>query len=735
MNILLSLLATVSISAQDMNKIVSAEVRAASAPAAIAELSKQVGYPLEAMPSTKDDIIIIKVTDVPLGVLLQKIASATNTEWEQTASGMRLIRTDSTRRKEANEEYAKLVEQIQASLDKTRKTVAEEGELTERGTQQTADRLVNMQERQQAGQPGTDWEEQQRLTMQGPSFRLMRKISVLLDAKTVASVPEGRNLVYSNMPNRMQRQLPGDIQPLVQAYVKEQAMWAKAVKAARDRRGGQQNWYYDNVTDPSNRKIGKVLLILNRTRQSRNVQLRLMIADDKGRHIGSASHSLGWDWDTYTSQMREAARTPPGEEEDIQFSAASKLIQEATLALRSAAERNAQASPTVNPEVRELLIHPEKHEPLSTIATDCIFETARIKGVDIVCSAPDGMFYAGGATGAQKLKPTNYLNSLAYLMDTDKSDGWFVIKPVVPSSARQHRADRVLLGQYARQAVKEGRISLDNRANYAFKSGKEEEDYLPTFILTMAGIVRQDGEYGGEWNTLRLFGSLSASQRQAAKAGQPIPFRALQPAQLEIISRIVFDSPWSRIQVSYQQEDYAAMQNEGIAIMGGGLESEATEVLPNGFTGTETLTITERMDARLFARPESESGGPQYWGENAYDVNSLAHELFESERPDLFPWRTQPGYPTGKVTKVRAGSQRRISFRTQFTRRASLNLSLSENLYSGEATPLDNLSAEIKKQIQEALVRLREQYKDAKPPTWDYGGGGGNTPPPPAPTW
>ncbi len=733
MNILLSLLATVSISAQDMNKIVSAEVRAASAPAAIAELSKQVGYPLEAMPATKDDILIIKVTDVPLNILLQKIASATNTEWEQTANGMRLIRTDPIRRKEANEEYAKLVGQIQASLDKTHKTTAEEGEFTDRNAQLTADRLVNMQERQQSGQMVTDWQEQQRLTLEGPAYRLMRKVSVLLDAKTIAAVPEGRNVVYSNMPNRMQHQLPGNIQPLVQTYIKEQAIWAKAVKAARDRRGGQQNWYFENMSDPSNRKIGKVLLSLNRSRQSRGVQLRLIVSDEKGRLIGSANHVLGWDWEAYTTQAQQAAKTSASKEEDIRFSRTSQLIQEAFVALRTASERNAQTNVSANPEVREILINPDKFEPLSIIATDCVFETARIKNVDIVCSAPDMIFYTGAVMGGQNLKPTTYLNNLNYLMDVETSNGWLVMKPVVPSSARRQRADRVLLGQFVRQAIKEGRVSLDNRASYAFKSGMEEETYFPTYILSLVGIVPQD-EFGGEWNTLRLYGSLTANQRQAAKASQPIPFRSLQPAQLEILRNVVFDSPWARLQVSYQQEDFADMQNENGVIMGGGLESEATEVLPNGFIGNETLTITDKTDARLFSKPESENGGPQYWGESAYDANSLAHEIFQSERPELFPWRDQPGYPRGKVTKVRPGTQRQINFRTQFTPRVSLNLALSENSYSSEAVAIDKLPPDIKKQIQDALARIREQYKNAKPPTWDYGGRGGSTPPPPAPT-
>lgn len=736
MNFLLSLLATVSISAQDLGKSVSAEVRASSAPAAIAELAKQVGYPLEAMPSTKDDIIIIKVTDVPLKVLLEKIATATNTEWEQTAQGMRLIRTDPIRRKETSEEYARLVQEIQSSLDKTRKLTQEEGEFTERMAQATADRLVNMNANRQAGQPITDWREQQQLSNLAPIQRLTRKISLLFDAKTLASIPEGKRIVMSNQPNRMQLPLPGNIQPHVQAFVKEQAVWAKAMKVAKNRRGGQQVYYYnENATDPMNRKVGKIILSLSRHSESRGVQATLTISDERGRMLGSASQSVGWDSDAFYTQVQEAGKSA-SPEPSMQFSGPSVAMIDAYKAMyRSAMAGGGDANPVdTSPEVRELLIHPEKYEPLSILATDCIFEVARIRGLDIVCSAPDAMVFSAGVDPSGDIKPTGFLARLRSMMQVETKDGWMILKPVIPSASRKARLDRALFAQFIGQTIKDGRVTLDNRASFAFRSELEQESYLPMFTLTMAGLIDRNGEHGGDWDSLRLYGSLTAAQRQAAERRQPIPFRALQPAQMEILHRMVFDSPWSRLQVSYQQEDFADLQDDEGIMYGGGLHSEPTEVLPNGFTGTEILNISETRTARLFGRPDTDGQTQVFYGESAYDVNSLAQMMFQEERPELFPWMNQPGYPRGKVTKVRSGTQRQVTIQAQFTRRASLHIQLTDKTYSGEAVAIDKLPADIRKQIQEALVRLREQYKDAKPPTWDYGGGGGNTPPPPAPT-
>ncbi|MBC8063303.1 MAG: hypothetical protein H7Y17_00610, partial [Chlorobia bacterium] len=435
----------------------------------------------------------------------------------------------------------------------------------------------------------------------------------------------------------------------------------------------------------------------------------------------------------YNKQLQEVQKTS-ATEEAMTFSGISKKIQDSIQAMyKSAQQNNGQPDMQVSSEIREILINPDKNEPLSFVATDAIFETSRIKGLNIVCSATDMMMFGTGVIAEGAAKPATFLASMnGLMMESEIKDGWLVLKPQVASSARAQRSDRFVLGQYLRQAVKEGRVSLDNRATFAFRSGKEEEDFMPMFLLSMVGILRQGMEYGGDWDTLRLFGSLTPHQRQAAKTGQPVPFRALQPAQLDIMRHVVFDSPWPRLQINYQQEDFADMQSDEGIIYGGGLDSEPTEVLPNGFTGTELLTIRETNEPKFFGRPESDGSNQMtYWGESAYDANGLAHELFQSERPEFFPWRNQPGYPRGKLAKVRVGTQRQFSFMAQFTRRATLNLNLTDKNYQGEAMEISKLPPDVKKQIEDALARIREQYKNAKPPTWNPGNGGGNIPPPP----
>ena len=728
---LLSVLFSLAISSQGTGKVVSAEVRAAPAPLAIAELSRQIGFPLAAMPATQNDILIIKVKGVTVRALMDKIAKVLHAGWEPQDGGYRLIRTDAMRREEIAEEQAKLTEKIRTSFEKMRKQNIEDGELNDRNAQLTVDRLYSIQEQMQAGSSATNWQDQQKLNAQAPAYRLIRRICPQLTPELLASIPRARNAVFSTKPNRMQRPMPVNLQPLIQAFKKEQAIWSRAMRNARDKRTGSQ-YYFENTADPANRQFGKVLLIVSRPNEGRGVSVRIIVADTKGRTIGSGGENIGWD-NQFRNTPWETAKKAGGDEEDIVFSGTSKLLNDTfQQAFTSARANGGQPDIVIDPALRPILLNPEKTELLSLTATDAVFETARIKKLNIVACPTDMMFIGLGPVAQVGSKPSSFLAILPnYQLETESQDGWLTIQPIDGSGTRKDRTNRLVLGQYIRSVVKEGRISLDNQADYAFRSGKENDDFLPMFFLMLLGVLKPGDESGpGDWNALRLYGSLTAPQRQLARAGQTIPFRALNPAQIEIVRHQIFDGGYAPLQITYQQTDFADTGTEDNMDFGNGLDREATEILPNGFTGSEQLTITDAVDTKFFGRPDS-VGGNVRWGESAFDLQGLAHELFQQERPDLFPWRNQPGYPRGSLTKVRTGTERQVTIMAKFTERASLHQQLRDRNYTSDLIAIDKLAPDIRKAIQENLAKIREQYKNAKPPAWDPGGGGVPPPPPP----
>ena len=727
MTIVFTLALAASLAAQDLDRKVSAEVRAADAPTAIAELSRQIGIPLEAMQSMKRDFLVIRVSNVPASELMKRIASTLHAGWEKTSTGYRLLRTEAMKREEAAKEFAARVAAVQKSIDKLAAQRKEDGSINQQQADLTAERLYNQYDARTGGPlTGTSWATIQKLQAGAPGNRLLSQVLLQFRAEDLVT-PKDTRIVYSTNPTRMQRRMPANLQPLIQAFVKEQAIWAKALQRARSRRGNV-GFYLDNATDPTDRKIGKVLLSVSSLTDN-NIHVNLIISDDRGRQLGRAFEMLTGDYRAYSESLKLAEEAGKSEE-SMQFKGLSAEVADKFAEWTQ--RRDSQGMPlkfTISRELREALLHPEKHEPLSLMATDTLFEIGRIKGLNLIANPPDelamGYFYR-----PQSMKPTAFLTLMngIGLITVSIDNGWLNLAPTWSSYARADRTDRSALNAYLNTGAKEGRLSLDNRARFAFNSGRTREESISVFYAVFLGLIPEGNEYGGNWNALRLLGSMNARQRQQAKISEPISFRTLTPAQIRIIDHLVFQQPYANIEVSYQPEDFANGEDE---VIWGRLEQEPTEALPNGFTGQEELNANDVFEPKFFGRPDMVDGMNNYWGEGTYDENSLANELFQKERPEFFPWRNDRNFAQPHVTKFRIGNERRVTFRIEFNRRASLSMSLNDRFYNSEAMPIDKFPADLKKRIETILAQIREAYKNQKVPDWNPGGGAAPPPPPP----
>jgi hypothetical protein len=436
------------LAAQGTDRLVSAEVRAASAPIAIAELSKQIGFPLEAMPSTANDFVAIRIEKVPIHRLMTEVAEVTNAAWEPSGSGFRLVRTDRTTAKEAAEERAELLKRIQDSLGKLKARSVEEATFNDQTAQRSADRLATLSEQQNSGQPNL-WADIQRLNSSGPPYRLMRKIMESLDAETIASVPANRRFVFADRPNRIQRQLPKVVQAHVGQFMAEQAIWAKAITRARERRGASEYFYMENASAPGNRIVGKIILGLSRHNQMPGITANLTILDTGGRTLGTATETLGWNPTTYGSALADAQKL--GEKEAaIEFKGKSQLMHEAiTAAFQSSRQNNGIIKVDLSPELREMLLNPEKDEPLSHLASDTLFSIAKSKRINLVANVPDELMFGGSIAGLGAVKPSALIALLPQLrLNSVISDGWLRIEPMEPTVIRANRCHRAALGAF-----------------------------------------------------------------------------------------------------------------------------------------------------------------------------------------------------------------------------------------------------------------------------------------------
>ncbi len=723
MNLLISLVFAASLGSQGLDQKVSAEVRAAPAPEALESLSRQIGIPLQGMQSVKKDFLVIRVKDVPASELLKRIASTLNASWEKTDTGYRLLRSPQDVRAEEQKEYLLSLERVKKALERIGGDLKKEKPLTPESAQLLAERLYGAYETQRTGTPNmTAWQMISNLQNSTPAYRLINEISLSIPAETFASVPRGKRIVFASQPTRMQRRMPLDISQAIARFWKDQAIWAKAQKAVKDRRGGENYYYFENTSDPSNSKIGKILLSVTHSPAGNYHSCRITVADQKGRSIASANSSLSAEPNIY---FPDQSKPPATNEESIQFKGASKEMADELAKVYAVAMAGRGTLPQMQlpDELKQLILNPEKHEPLSFIATDTLLEVSRIKNKNLVACPDDSMIYA--AFAVQNPKPTAVMAMLkSFGTETVEEDKWIILRPSFQQYARQNRTSRSALGDFLRRAVKDGRFSLENRAQFAYNSDQEEQSVLPMFCAILLGFS-EEGVMGNDWSSLRLYGSLTTNQRQLAKSGQPIPFSALMPSQIEILRHATFDAEYAHISQQFDEQDTAEFANEDGITLGGGLFSEITEILPNGFTGRELLEVNDETTAKLFAKPLPADGQPSYFGEHSFDEEGLAFELFQAEKPELFPWRNQGSYRAPTFGEFRSGTERRVNMKIQLNKRAAFEQTLTDKTYTSNYVPLAKLPADVKKRIEEAQVRYREQYKDYKPPQ-TTGGGGGN---------
>ncbi len=89
---------------KNLTEKVSFSVPAARLENLLPELGKAVGVPMEAETATKDEVVLVRVKDMPLQTLMAKIAEVSGAEWEEKQGVYRLGRSIDLLRKQERAE-------------------------------------------------------------------------------------------------------------------------------------------------------------------------------------------------------------------------------------------------------------------------------------------------------------------------------------------------------------------------------------------------------------------------------------------------------------------------------------------------------------------------------------------------------------------------------------------------------------------------------------------------------
>lgn len=717
----------------DLSQKVTYRHAAAPVRVILEELSAATKVPLGAAANLNNEILLVSVKDLPLKELLDKIAEAAAGEW--TVEGAKTYLTRSSARLKAEDaiEYQNKLAAIQKLLAE-RKGVSDllEVDTVERALK----RRKQLESQTQQNFDRNAWEQISQIDQGTPGRRALIRIVQSLDPKALAAMVTGDRVVYSTSPNRMQKSMPGNSAALFADLRKDTDVWNQA--AARLPASEERSVFVDEDAHRFDKPFvappAKALLIVQSADEgidtATNLSLKLIVTDQEGTILFSSSDTLrSLNFSGMQSAIAEGEKR--GAEHKLSLSASAKDLAEQfsyAIGRRSSSGKR----PEIGPEWKQRILHPERNEPLSTLASEVVFNIVDAEGGQTVMSLPDLYFLLTVALfAAPDVNVTTVAGALAALnsfggTSTGVKNGWFAINPARPASMRQQRSNRLAISDYLTQADREGRVTLRNRAAYALK--QESPAMIDLGMVSAILLFPEEEEAMGIWQErdwLKLLGTVGSGQlQQLLSRDGRLAVSNMSPQQLGIVQKIIYGAK-SGYGPNYglivEDENGNSIEAPGLFGPGGRtLRTEPTEALPSGVPRDAYLTITSNTREVVFC---SSSSSPGMRSEQ--ELTSLAWNIATRERPDLFPWANQQA----QYDRFRLGKTEDFTLTLHLARDLVIRTTLKDPMVTtkGDPLPLESMPEDFQSKLKAAIQKQREQFKNYQPGQF----GPGQSPPPP----
>jgi hypothetical protein len=382
-------------------------------------------------------------------------------------------------------------------------------------------------------------QQQQKLFGQGPAGRLMNRLLVAANPDNLAAVGPYERGVFRIKPTRMQKSFDqARLNQALQAFKSEQQEWKEAAAIA----GVTQPPRSSMVSDP-------------------RAQLRLEVTADAiagldiGRGDGAALFSVnligdGAPFQQVLSQTSLAdpsrrflnsqiAPVPAAKDDPlVKTSAQTDAFQKSM----SAAFGGNSIEP-LSESTKELVLNPDKVDPLALMTSDLLDAYSQVNDLDIVASLPDSTI--GALYFVSRENPLRLAIGMKALQEGGEvslrtSDGWAVLTPNDRYESRMYFTPRGAVATLMKAVHAKGRLDIRNYAKYAFDSGRIPRMGIGEWYLALydrANLVTLDGT---DWNGLRLYGSFNAQQQEALESGAKFAIGGMTPAQKSIVARMAY---------------------------------------------------------------------------------------------------------------------------------------------------------------------------------------------------
>lgn len=649
MNALLAFL-LVSKGQEGLAQRVTVTIRASRVQVVIDQLAKQSHQKLEVTPAMTPDVVLVSVRDMPLAILMQKIAKVCSAEWTNSSGTWRLGPAAGVRKAEELQEVSERTKWLRTLIDQPDMTGA--SPMAAAGNS-----------------PSTDEEDE----MPASIRRFLKGVGPAV----LAQIAPGQRIVFSTRPTRMQRSFTFSALPVVESLVAENNKSVETFK--------KEDLSDEDVQALPRRiaaaEITRLVATIDRHQSAPDYYPRddynvaLTAYDRAGKTItGSAA---------YLNVRRDSPKPqdPSTAPERIQLSETSNAYRAFGISLTEALKSEPFAA------LLPLLLTPAANDPLSFGTTEALLATYATSTRSIVACLSDTCLAISRAPVLAKTSVENFVNSRRYLDRLSDKDAT-LLRPSFPRSARAYRTNRAALQSYLAEARVNGVRSVAIASKYAVELPYAKMDArIRAYLHLIPGTAAYP-------NWIVLFGTLAPEQKITLANGGRIPIRDLSTENQRRLLIIVFGINGLPMQGKYPPSDVTAEPDYSAY--------DATDLLPDGLPEDAFLTSTIREGSFLLAPVDDEKFGLNrivYAAEIAYKLETGQDRWAELGVPDR---------------KYLTGTLREIDLVLVATPTVYFSSTLMDfHLGSSKARyPLTGLPPEFQKEIEEARRVAREKGED-----------------------
>lgn len=655
----------------DLSRKISFSHPAARASVLLKDLSKETGVPLSASVRMADEVLIVKVKDVPIKDLLAKMAEAADAEWRPLEGGYELGRPSTLQNAAEREERQERAAAIQARLSEAVGKIAGLPAFT----QAEANKMAEEQEK-----AINDWRKSiesggravNNLTRDDtPSSRAVVALLDSIGASALATLPKGRRVVFSTSPNRVQYALSNKARQVVSDFVASQRMLSTANQQLKKDDTRQFFVAGTNGGDlgPGDPSLGIGKAILSVTHANNVLRAELIVADTNGQTLASGMYTLA----TVVSPGDTAKSADPAKEKIELSDLAKEYVKLTRRDTPTGGVRTVQGSMMVvvngssitlgsNPgektvalsdALRARLIRPEEFDPQGLVPEEALTSVSNARGENLVACLPDSAImpitWAFATDVDMNTLMTRVLPNNG--VQVKEENGWLTATPRFPTSSREQRIDRVAYGKLLRTMNGQRLVRLGQLADFVKAQSKTVDlgDYDGvTMRLINAPAASDAMTMLSQPDMLRFYASLTRQQRDVLEAGGVVTVANLGAPQTQPLFDEVFQSPAGpqpKGEAGAQYVRYTGTRELG---------QERTEMLPGGLPPNGSVQV--RLERSPAAIGKDVNGGTVLM-----TPDQIASRMFQSERADLAPFGQAP-----KINTYEPVLQTKLTFQFDF---------------------------------------------------------------------